>query len=147
MSMKTLPLQLVFATCAFLLMNAPLDAAPQDYVRSDLYPAKVQSVTFYNQRFDRDHPFKIGTWTVRFGDSLPEATYHEDPDGSNAQVEIDGLVCADPGLGSFGCNFSLPREIACALLVDIPEGTFADQTDDEPDFHMIGCPRSIELIH
>lgn len=143
--MKALPLLLVLATCPPLLASTPVNASEADYVRSDLYPAEVRSLTYYNQQFDNDHPLKIGYWTVRFGASFPKALFHEEPDGSNAQVEIQDLVCTDEGLGTFSCGLSLPSEGVCVLIVDIPPETFVDQLGDAPDFMNIACPVSIEL--
>jgi hypothetical protein len=144
--MKLSTLLLFAASSPLLLASTAHDDWERTYVRKELYPANVRSMSFLGGGLlDADHPFHVGLWSVGFGDAPPKAIYHEDEDGSNSQVEIQNLACTDKGVGTFGCGLSLPKDGACLLFVDVGSDQFADVDDDMGEMKIIGCPTSLEL--
>jgi hypothetical protein len=125
---------------SLLLAATPGGLSARDYVRADLYPAHVRSITFPDGLvLDETHPIVHSWWTIKFAKPRPNVVYYQDVQ-TDPQIEIEDLVCTNDMGESFECGLNVPQAPRpCLLFVDV-------SPDDIPDPVMIRCPQTIELV-
>lgn len=135
--------RLLFELAAIALVVASQSAAAQRaYVRKELYPAQVRSITFPRGGvLNATSPVVHSIWKVEFSTPQPNVVYYDDDDGDGAaQIEIVDLICTSEGSGTQDCAIAIPGdEKACILFIDASAGA-------PEDFARIPCPVTLDLV-
>jgi len=98
------------------------------------FPAQVHSVnTQLGNALDAKHRLTYGSWTVRFGEGQPYASYNC-PQNTNCEIIISNLRCDDSAGGSASCELKLYDNATCKLVIAETREAFE-----------ILCPRDVSL--
>jgi hypothetical protein len=155
MTMKT-----IFSLGLLLALTSSARAeVVKDWMDSSNYPAQVLAIPIGNSVLSRDHPIRLGAWTIRFSNEAVVATYQTMNMGMQHDCQSittyntnnrgnSGLVCSNAVLGTAPCNFSANstngkcidetgqrQAISCAIGVFNEQGTII----------RVACPDSLNL--
>jgi hypothetical protein len=110
-----------------------------DYTKAELYPSALRSIVFgYGSVLDASHPLisRVSRWTITFGAASPKAMHYP----SNAQIEIEGLVCTHATLGQKECSLTIPT--ARHICWIMPGNTLQEALQNRFN---IDCPSALEF--
>ena len=123
--------------CALTVFGCATDSLLwQRYTEND-FPARVDSVsTKQGNVLDANHSLTYGSWTVRFAEGKPYASY-TCPINKICEITISNLRCDRSAGGQPSCELKLYENATCELVIHETRETF--------QVRQVRCPLDVAL--